>query len=665
MRGVVLALAIGVASAGCPSYTNCADCLSPDNGFDCGWCTPDPVVFGNGTQATQCIDHTSDGWVCENLYMHDGCVAGYVCNTTTGTCDLADPGQGDTLAHCEESCSVDPPPEKTYKCDVENFTCVEADSSYSESSCNDACEDNTPSALVGLWRGLNVQTGFEQGEWVMNFSSSSVAWGPLGDSQSMVADVALIAPMLLRLTITSPAEEVGNYVYASYTNPGYPTGPETSSMSIAIQADGSKQTPPTNVLDAMGDTQFNVFVVNRCNSWDQVNCDFSSVFDDAQNLVKKQKADEEEEKKKHITVGDDQCLGYSDCDSCLSDSSGVCGWCDGIITDTDGNVVCGDDGYGCCGGSDGFSQCNVAYRKICPVICDWTNWTDPSCRAATTPEYLSQDTYNSCDDIPWCTGTTYQYCDTTSESCKTLYNEADCEAEPDCDPSNPVCDSSVCTKINYIWCDEVLGCQSTDNATICAQTDGCDPDDPGSCNPNECQAQSYYECDESTYTCNLVVGPYPPTPYFNTSTDCTAACVDTDVSGIWRAIRIDDGFVADEWDFNLGATSITFASIASGDSYTGTYVVGDPISSSSTTAASITVTLDDGSVLEGIVSIQDDNSNGPVTKFMYMGLPLTAGDSTDSFDDAMSTDNQQFVMIACLDDGIEQGCDFSSADPTA
>lgn len=104
MRGLVLALLISAASAGCPSFTDCSDCLSPTNGFDCGWyflvfsffyvttgvffsfflfffyhiyyfyylllffltfnetydrCSPDPAVYGNGTQGTQCMDHTS------------------------------------------------------------------------------------------------------------------------------------------------------------------------------------------------------------------------------------------------------------------------------------------------------------------------------------------------------------------------------------------------------------------------------------------------------------------------------------------------------------------------------------------------------------------------------------------------------------------------------
>jgi hypothetical protein len=93
--------------------------------------------------------------------MHDGCVAGYVCDSSNGQCVLANPGQGDTLDNCEASCSVDPPPADTYTCDVTTFTCVQSTNAYDQNSCDNACSDETPSALIGLWRGLDVQTGFQ------------------------------------------------------------------------------------------------------------------------------------------------------------------------------------------------------------------------------------------------------------------------------------------------------------------------------------------------------------------------------------------------------------------------------------------------------------------------------------------------------------------------
>ena len=164
--------------------------------------------------------------------MHDSCVAGYVCDTTRGQCVTASAGSGDTLANCEADCSINPPTEDTYECDVETFTCVVSTSGDSSSTCSSACADETPSALIGLWRGMNVQEGFVPGEWVMNFTETSAAWGVLGSPRQTVADVAIIAPSTLRLTVTSPASSVGTVLIATYTNPGWPTGPETTGLSI-------------------------------------------------------------------------------------------------------------------------------------------------------------------------------------------------------------------------------------------------------------------------------------------------------------------------------------------------------------------------------------------------------------------------------------------------
>ena len=194
-------------------------------------CSPDPAAFGNGSAATKCMDHTSQGWYCDHLYMHDGCVAGYVCDSSAGQCVLTDPGEGDTLDNCNADCSKDPEPETKYACDVTTFQCVNATSGSDNATCDASCADETPSALVGLWRGLNVQTGFTMGEILMNFTSSGVTYGayPLGGGAfpAREATVASVGPSLLRLTFTAPEELVGIVKVVSYSNPGWPTGPES------------------------------------------------------------------------------------------------------------------------------------------------------------------------------------------------------------------------------------------------------------------------------------------------------------------------------------------------------------------------------------------------------------------------------------------------------
>jgi hypothetical protein len=605
------------------------------------------------------------------------------------------------------------------------FTCEKADSGSSETTCDSNCADETPAALLGLWRGLNVQTGFtkvkwrankfvplllhlecmrliltlltsffsvetthhynahkhkhtrqftQQGEYVMNFTESTAAWGVYGDPVQTIADVAAVGPSQLRLTITFPTTRQGDVVYASYGNPGYPTGPETQSMSLAVQTGDTHQAPPQDVRNAMGMPEdFDVLVLNRCNAWDtEGSCDFSSSFETMSDLLRSKMlqasaaaAAAKQQPKKKEDVQDSVCSGFSDCDSCL-DGGATCGWCDGQVVDTDGNVICGEDGQGCCGGDAEFSTCNVAFRKTCPVLCDYvysddTQGTTPTCRTATTPEYQSQTTYQDCDAMPWCTTEIYQYCDTDREECKTLYSTADCEAEPECDPSNPVCGDD-CKQTSYIWCDDVLGCQSTNDEAECDANPDCDTSNPSqACDPTVCVASTFYTCDESSFTCKVGVGPAPDNS-FNTTEECTAACVDTDLSGVWRAIAINSGYEGDEWDFSLTNTAITWSS-PDGTKTSGTYVIGSPITESDYKAAEITVTLSSGEALVGIISNDRDQQSalGPVTQFIYLGLPAAGGSAIASFDAGMGA--VEFVMVACLDDGTEVGCDFSSASP--
>lgn len=140
--------------------------------------------------------------------------------------------------------------------------------------------------------------------------------------------------------------------YASYASPGYPTGPETYSVTIALQSDEGKQAPPSNVVEAMGDTNFDVYVMSACNSYDQAPCNFAAAFAESARLLSKAAAPQEKRaaaaaaavSKKAKTgtpagSSDDgaACSGFTDCTSCTAGND-VCGWCDGIVYDVDGEL---------------------------------------------------------------------------------------------------------------------------------------------------------------------------------------------------------------------------------------------------------------------------------------------------------------------------------------
>lgn len=106
MRTFVLAAlfaAAALAADHCAPYTTCQSCIAQDL---CGWCSEDVVYPGNITGA-QCAGFNSNGstpFACNGIYSTDQCVQGYVCNQTSFTCQLGQPGQGNSQAQCEADC---------------------------------------------------------------------------------------------------------------------------------------------------------------------------------------------------------------------------------------------------------------------------------------------------------------------------------------------------------------------------------------------------------------------------------------------------------------------------------------------------------------------------------------------------------------------------------
>lgn len=624
------------------------------------------------------MDHTSTGWLCPDLYMKSGCVAGYVCNHTTGQCALGPPGEGGHLDKCKAECKPPaPPPPPQYVCNTTTLTCEKAPKSGqpTKQSCDSTCGHTTPSNLVGLWRGLDVQTGFAIGEWVMNFSTSSVAWGPSGSPRMYEADVAQLGPQKLELTMTAPATSKGQIRLATYSNAGWPTGPETWSFAVAIQKEGSHVAPPDALPgDALGDAGLDVYVLHGCHEYHGL-CDFAPAF-----AVSPPPPVDLSFLSSAIT---NPCAVHTSCGQCISDSANTCGWCDGLITFADG-TTCGKDGLGCCGGAAGFARCDPGYRKACPVICDWQSHKPagkhPFCREATSKEFndTSVHKYSDCGALNAsysCQTPDFgQYCDKAAAGgegqCKSVKTKDDCAKTPGCNVTNPVCDPDCDSQHkSIVYCSPDSGCKGPVSKSECALDPHCDPNNPG-CNPTVCKAPVWYTCDSTNNQCMQHQGarPGPGSIYFNSTDDCKKACISHDVSGVWRGLRVDKGFVNDEWDFKFDQASsgtVTYKSKKTGMKYAGTYTVGAALATEKWGAFELLITLASGDVLKGLFSTHNNDANpaeGPYTRFMYLGLPLTSGDSAISYDDAMASAKQEFVLIACLPS--EAHCDFSSAAPT-
>jgi hypothetical protein len=451
------------------------------------------------------MDHTSVGWGCSHLYSVGNCSAGYVCDQNTSQCVLTDLGEGDTLANCEASCTPtddsaddntddstdDNTPPENYVCDLTSFQCVNStgtdDSSggQSEDECSKACSGGPPQDLVGIWRGLNIQTGFELGEWVANIDTEGITYGPVDDPEYYAATVTQSEEKYLRFTYTSPQDMVGAFKQVSYSSPSWPTGPETWGTTLVIPRDENQhEFPPAEAAQALCDSSdscsFDIFAMQQCLPWNPSGeCDFSTSVGTLKANARRLRAGakssipkklrssipkkyfarlEDLPRLKKPEEGDDEfsdpCNAFSDCDSCLEGGEqtlgGVCGWCDGVITDSHGVVTCGADGNGCCGGGNNFLTCETpaggGYRKYCPVMCDGVNSNNPTCRTATTPEFLDSnvDKFDDCDEAEAAgCSSPYPYCDSSGGEpvCMVYATKEECDADPQCDSVNPSCDS--------------------------------------------------------------------------------------------------------------------------------------------------------------------------------------------------------------------------------
>eukprot|EP00657_Telonema_sp_P-1_P009973 TRINITY_DN4255_c0_g1_i2.p2 TRINITY_DN4255_c0_g1~~TRINITY_DN4255_c0_g1_i2.p2 ORF type:complete len:216 (+),score=82.16 TRINITY_DN4255_c0_g1_i2:111-758(+) len=192
LRASLLLIALAAtAQAACKDQTNCKTCL--DQKF-CGWCSPAPTVFDDGSKGSQCQDQHETGWHCNHLYSTDTCLPGYVCNSDTGQCH-EDPtgGTGDTKENCEKNCK--PRPTGLSMCDTKSSTCVpctdycktdsDCPGSYcsgglchgstcmQNSTCTSECSADTPDILVGVWRGLEIQSKFGAGEYDVKFQKKA------------------------------------------------------------------------------------------------------------------------------------------------------------------------------------------------------------------------------------------------------------------------------------------------------------------------------------------------------------------------------------------------------------------------------------------------------------------------------------------------------------
>jgi hypothetical protein len=136
----VAAVASLVAADPCAQYLSCQTCLAAP--VQCGWCSV-RVVFASGAQGPQCTGIPgAQPFTCPAIFSDDEvCIQGYICDTASGTCRLAPPGQGTSKAQCEKACvPVSPSPHaQVYCCDAIAKTCSPCASGTPGSASYEIC----------------------------------------------------------------------------------------------------------------------------------------------------------------------------------------------------------------------------------------------------------------------------------------------------------------------------------------------------------------------------------------------------------------------------------------------------------------------------------------------------------------------------------------------
>ena len=627
----------------CSQLATCADCLAHDY---CGWCSPYPVVYENGTKGARCGDQRDAPWTCNNLYQTKQCIRGYKCDATNGQCVLAAPGEGDTLKNCEAGCKVekyykcdwssgqcsecknatDPGctkygngtdcskacsvPEDLYKCDADTLQCnscgassycktnADCPGSYCQitgpgpwtchgSTCQQKyqCQDacGLSPELLGIWRGFELQDQYTSGEFDMKIQNAKPQFTlKLPDSTIYTGNIKALDK---QLNITLDDGTVLACIYEAWE-----PSPETENFAFAC---GSVM--PSSITAAMNGKDFKVLFASKCKP-KSTKCDFSSVFTGGERKNSRKLSLLEALKFTSGLRGNsaDPCNQFKDCSTCLNAPSGLCGWCDTPVVYSSGAPGANCAGFDKEGKASPSWVCHKKYRReSCnDYTCDWSNKKSPTCKEL--PEGQSGMTKAVCEmgckpqnGIYRCNNQTFQ-----CEKCNIKY----CMTDADC--PNSYCQVDHSKPGPYV-------CHDSD-------TEGCK--DFGHCNAT-----------------------------------CGAPLI-----GTWRGIDVSNNFVRGEFDFSAYSDGTILWRDTAGMIHKGTMHAGDQ--SAVSQGQAIKITVNSTVTLKGLYEL-DSNGDDSIVNNAF--LAFSASKQVTSFDDGM-TNAMEFILLTC-DEKSGAPCDFSKS----
>merc|ERR1711907_38998 len=633
---LLLAGVVATAHAACRDQPDCSSCLKTPF---CGWCSPADTVFSNGTDTgAQCQDQHEAGWHCNHLYSTDKCLPGYTCDADKGQCVQAPEGKGDTKANCEKSCHKKPT--GLSKCDVKNSQCLpctdycnndsQCPGSYCQgglchgstcqqnSTCADTCSADTPDILLGVWRGIQIQKDFGEGEYDMKFQSKKdgpqimfrAAAGAIS-SGNVMSDAASGGRDLTLEFTAGPLK--GSTLKGGYD--AWEPSPETEQMAFFFGSPNDDK--PSDIHRAMNGTGSTVYVLSRCGHG-AVNCDFSSVFGEPMVFSS-------------VDLIHDPCNPHGDCSSCIGDASKLCGWCSEKVVYSDGTPGAQCAGFDKTGTPLGWQCSGVFSKDSCQDYgCDWTDIKNPKCMPGKGSQ-TKEDCATACKP-PEAMFT----CDAGSKTCKA-------------------CDMKYCTSDKQCpgsYCNiHGAGPWSCHDAPA-----GCM--DQAACNGLKAHNCSTVEemalCDSYAGQCRTV--PHG-TPNATTKYECEHNCVAAKPTGTYRGVSINAKFVRGEYDFTFYDDNTMHWRDPEGQVSVAALTGGAEVVEPGAMAIDGTVTKSDDKTMVGkkIYAIwkKDAQGNDDVAKFLFHGFDFAP---VPTFAAGMS--KTEWIMVACKDD---PACDFKKA----
>jgi len=236
----------------CMVYPDCHTCIAAPE--QCGWCSV-PVLYYNGTVVgKQCagVNSTVSSTInCTGSFSTQDC--NFVTTTTSDTTGQSTAG----------------PPSNNYICDPVNYTCTQSQNGggTSKDTCEAQCNNIpfVPPVLQNqLFRGLEIDTHYQQGEWRAQFSTTNVTITDPSGKQT----VGKVSQVERYITITLQNGQAIQTLWQTSQ------GPSSNFLSWAWGAPGGAA--PTSFDSAMTDkTNTEYFYVSCLPGKDTTMCDFS------------------------------------------------------------------------------------------------------------------------------------------------------------------------------------------------------------------------------------------------------------------------------------------------------------------------------------------------------------------------------------------------------